>query len=87
MEEGHFVSFRDKSWPLIQLRMIPTVGSKLSSWLEKVIAEGLAKSGTLGRCRGRCGVNRPTKTILEYSQMSGHHLRASFFKFGEKMKR
>jgi len=42
----------------------PTIGSKLSSWPEKVVPEKLARLAILRRRRDRCGVNGPEKTIL-----------------------
>jgi hypothetical protein len=70
---------------LIQLRKILTVGSKLSSWPEKVAVKRLVELGTLGWCRGCYDVNRLENIILGCSQMSGHHLHLSFVKFDGEM--
>ena len=56
-----------KSWHLIQLKRIPTVGLKWVSWPENVSAGRLVELATLGRCRGCCGVNRLERTILRCS--------------------
>jgi hypothetical protein len=40
----------------------------------------------LGQRRGRCGVNKPERTIPRYGQISGYHGGLSFVKFGEEMK-
>jgi hypothetical protein len=34
VEEGHFIN--DISWPLIELRKISTVGSRVQSWTVKI---------------------------------------------------
>jgi len=40
--------------------------------------KGLVRLDTLGRCHNYCGFNRPERTTLGYSQMSGHRLRVRF---------
>jgi len=52
---------------LISAGKDPTIGSKLPSWPEKIIAEGLAWLATLGWRRGHCGVNQSKRTILRCS--------------------
>jgi hypothetical protein len=54
--------------------------------LEELLQKGLVGLATLERCDSCCGVNRPERTTLGCSQMSGHHLRASFVKFDGEMK-
>jgi len=36
VEERHFIFMGDISWPLIELRKISTVGSRVQSWTVKI---------------------------------------------------
>jgi len=64
----------------------PIIGSKLPSWPEKIVAEGLAWLVILGWHCGYYGFNQSKRTILRCSQMSCHHLHASFVKFNGEIK-
>jgi hypothetical protein len=81
VKEGYFIFNGVKSWPLVQLRRISTVGSKCVSQVVKSAGKWLVGLDTLGRRLSRRGVNQPEQTIPGCKAMLGDHLRASFVKF------
>jgi len=57
VEEGHFIFNGVKSWPLIRLRKISTVGSQCASQAVKSTGKWLLGLDTLSQRLNRYGVN------------------------------